>query len=141
MLYDLLRLDLDGWHPRDNVPQTKALLDQKMLGLNGLELWYVHLLNVGELPQPAKANPRYVISERLLENTKGHNARNKYVNYEELAGFLKEMGCTHKSNGKAWGWIFPPLAEARSAWRARAGGEWEWLTPDITDWGEKPKGP
>ena len=21
----------------------------------------------------------------------------------------------HKSNGKAWGWIFPPLAEARSA--------------------------
>jgi Family of unknown function (DUF5906) len=29
MLYDLLQLDLDGWHPRDNVPQTKALLDQK----------------------------------------------------------------------------------------------------------------
>ena len=57
MLYDLLRLDLDGWHPRDNVPQTKALLDQKMLGLNGLELWYVHLLNVGELPQPEQSQP------------------------------------------------------------------------------------
>jgi hypothetical protein len=141
MLYDLLRLDLDGWHPRDNVPQTKALLDQKMLGLNGLELWYVHLLNVGELPQPSKANPRYVISGRLLEDAKSHNARNKYTNYEELAGFLKEMGCTHKSNGKAWGWIFLPLAEARKAWRARAGGEWEWLTPDIVDWGEKPAGP
>jgi len=150
MLYDLLRLDLDGWHPRDNVPQTKALLDQKMLGLNGLELWYVHFLNVGELPHPLSfmsekkknpPNPQRVVSGRLLEDAKGHNARNKYTNYEELAGFLKEMGCTHKSDGKAWGWIFPPLAEARKAWRARAGGEWEWLTPDIVDWGEKPAGP
>ena len=41
MLYDLLQLDLDGWHPRENVPQTKALLDQKMLGMTGLEQWYV----------------------------------------------------------------------------------------------------
>ncbi len=146
MLYDLLRLDLDGWHPRDNVPQTKALLDQKMLGLGGLELWYVHLLNIGELPQSLmsekkkQANPRRVVSERLLENAKNHNARNKYTTYEELAGFLKEMGCIHKSDGKAWGWIFPPLSEAREAWSARARGEWEWLTPNITDWGEKPPG-
>jgi hypothetical protein len=138
MLYDLLRLDLDGWHPRDHVPQTKALLDQKMLGLSGLELWYVHLLNVGELPWPDKKNPRRASSEQLLESAKNHNARNKYTNFEELAGFLKEMACTHKSNGKAWGWIFPPLSEAREAWRARAGSGWEWLTPDITDWGEKP---
>ena len=146
MLYDLLHLDLDGWHPRDNVPQTKALLDQKMLGLGGLELWYVHLLNVGELPLPLmsekkkQANPRRVVSERLLENAKNHNAQNKYTTYEEIAGFLKEMGCIHKSDGKAWGWIFPPLSEAREAWSARARGEWEWLTPNITDWGEKPPG-
>ena len=84
MLYDMLALDLEGWHPRENVPQTKATTS------------------------------------------------------EELAGFLKEMGCTHKSNGKNWGWIFPPLSEAREAWRARAGGDWEWLTPGIADWGEKP---
>jgi hypothetical protein len=51
---------------------------------------------------------------------------------------MGEMGCIHKSNGKKWGWVFPPLTEARDAWRARAGGEWEWLTPDIADWGEKP---
>ena len=138
MLYDMLALDLEGWHPRDNVPQTKALLDQKMLGLGGLELWYVHLLNVGELPCPDKKNPRFVISKNLLEAAKNHNARNKYTTSEELAGFLKEMGCTHKSNGKNWGWVFLPLGEAREAWRARAGGDWEWLTPGIEDWGEKP---
>ena len=48
------------------------------------------------------------------------------------------MGCTHKSNGKAWGWIFPPLAEARQGWLARAGKTWEWLA-EIEDWGEKSK--
>jgi hypothetical protein len=136
MLYDMLALDLEGWHPRENVPQTKALLDQKMLGIGGLELWYVHLLNVGELPSPDKKNLRFVISKNLLEAAKNHNARNKYTTSEELAGFLKEMGCTHKSNGKNWGWIFLPLSEAREAWRARAGGDWEWLTPGIADWGE-----
>jgi hypothetical protein len=138
MLYDLLQLDLDGWHPRDNVPQTKALLHQKMLGLTGLQAWYVHLLGTGELPGPDAKNPRFVLAQRLLENAKNHNARNKYTTFEELAAFLKEMGCKHKSNGKAWGWVFPPLAEARETWRARAGGDWEWLAPDITDWGEKP---
>jgi Family of unknown function (DUF5906) len=138
MLYDMLQMDLEGWHPRENVPQTKALLDQKMLGLGGLELWYVHLLNVGELPRPDKKNPRFVISKNLLEAAKNHNARNKYTTAEELAGFLKEMGCAHKSNGKNWGWIFPPLPAAREAWQCRAGGDWEWLTPDIGDWAEKP---
>jgi Family of unknown function (DUF5906) len=60
MLYDLLQYDLDGWHPREHVPQTKALLDQKMLGMTGLEQWYVHLLSVGELPNPNPKNPRWV---------------------------------------------------------------------------------
>ena len=57
MLYDLLQLDLDGWHPREHVPQTKALLDQKMLGMTGLEQWYVHLLSVGELPNAKPEEP------------------------------------------------------------------------------------
>ena len=38
MLDEMLALDLKGWHPRENVPQTKALLDQKMLGIGGLEI-------------------------------------------------------------------------------------------------------
>jgi hypothetical protein len=41
-------------------------------------------------------------------------------------------------NSPSTGWIFPPLAEARAAWIALAGGHWEWLQPDISDWGEKP---
>lgn len=138
MLWDLLQLDLDGWHPREHVPQTKALLDQKMLGMTGLEQWYVHLLSVGELPRPSPKNPRWVLSETLIEDARNASPRNKYTTPEELAQFLREMNCTHKSNGKKWGWIFPPLAEARQSWLARAGNTWEWLAPAIEDWGEKP---
>jgi len=137
MLWDLLHLDLDGWHPREHVPQTKALLDQKMLGMTGLEQWYVHLLSVGELPKPNPKNPRWVLSEFLIADARNHSPRNKYTTPEELAQFLRDMNCIHKSNGKKWGWIFPPLAEARSSWLARAGKTWEWLA-DIEDWGEKP---
>jgi len=79
-----------------------------------------------------------VVSGRLLEDAKNHNARNKYLNFEMMTGFLKEMGCKHKSDGKAQGWVFLPLAKARRAWAARAGGEWDWLTPEVTDWGEQP---
>jgi hypothetical protein len=109
-----------------------------MLGLSGLEQWYVYGLGVGELSTPSKKNPRWVLSETLMEDAKAHNQRNKYTTSDELGRFLREMGCEHKSNGKKWGWIFPPLAEPREAWRSRAGGTWEWLTPEITDWGEKP---
>jgi hypothetical protein len=41
MLYDLLRLDLDGWHPRYDIPQTQALFDQKVQSLDGLDKWWL----------------------------------------------------------------------------------------------------
>jgi hypothetical protein len=79
-----------------------------------------------------------VLARFLLENAKAHSLRNKYTTVDDLAEFLKEIaGCTHKSNGQAWGWIFPPLTEARQSWLTRAGKNCEWLAPDITDWGEK----
>jgi hypothetical protein len=137
MLWDLLQLDLDGWHPRDNVPQTKALVEQKMLGLTGLQQWYVEKLSVGELPMPNAKNPRYALTKHLIEDAKVHNQRNRYVTDTEFGLFLRdEVGCQHKSNGKAWGWVFPPLAEARAAWLAKVGGGWDWLA-DIEDWGQK----
>ncbi len=148
MLYDLLRLDLDGWHPRENVPQTPALVEQKMLGLTGLEQWYVEMLSIGELPRPklgqlpgaGRKNPRRVAAKVLFESAKAFSPRNKFINETELGRFLKDQGCVHHSDGKGWGWVFPPLDEARNAWRDRAGGTWEWLAPDIGDWGEKPEG-
>jgi hypothetical protein len=140
MLWDLQRENLGNWHPRDNIPRTRALLEQKMLSLTGLEQWWVAMASSGDKPRGQKNNPRHVLSTVLLAAAKAHNRRNEFLNETELGNFMREMGCTHKSNGKAWGWIFPPLPEVRSAWLAKSGGHWEWLEPDLDDWGQKPEG-
>ena len=31
MLHELKRRDITGWHPRDSIPQTQALVEQKLL--------------------------------------------------------------------------------------------------------------
>lgn len=136
MLYDLLRVDLEGWHPRNDIPQTQALVDQKVQSLDGLEQWWFAKLNSGETPMPQKKNPRWVLSKGLLEEVMRHNARAKYVTEMELANFLKKMGCQHKSNGSNWGWIFPPIGEARRAWEIKFGGKCEWVRPDVEEWNE-----
>jgi hypothetical protein len=96
------------------------------------------MLDVGELPNPDKKNPRRVRSEALLEAAQKFSPRTKYINSTELGTFLDNMGCEHKSDGKKWGWVFPPLPEAREAWRLRSGGHSEFLEPNLDDWGAKP---
>jgi hypothetical protein len=138
MLYDMLRLDLKGWHPRDNVPQTKALTEQKMLSLGGMDQWYCNLLDRGELPSPQPKNPRMVLSHRLYQDAKAYTRKNSYLTETEFGRYLRyECGCQHKSTGAAWAWIFPPLPDARAAW-VRKFGDWPWQEPDLVDWGVKP---
>jgi hypothetical protein len=137
MLYDLLKMDLDGWHPRYEIPQTQALVDQKVQSLDGLEQWWLSKLSSGETPTAQEKNPRWVLSARLYEEALAHNARNKYLTDTEFGRFLGQMGCEHKSTGKAWGWVFPPLGEARRAWEIKMGGKFEWLRPEVTEWNEK----
>jgi hypothetical protein len=136
MLWDLRRMDLDGWHPRDAIPQTKELREQKLFSLGGMDQWYVYKLSVGELPWPSSKNPRQSLAEHLFNDCVAFSPRNRYLTETEFGLFLARRGCEHKSNGKKWTWVFPPLKEARAAWEADAGA-WDWLEPDLGDWGEK----
>jgi len=121
MLWDLQRMDLDGWHPRDAIPQTEALREQKLLSLTGMDQWYLHKLSVGELPMPNVKNPRQSLATNLFEDCKHYSARNTFITETEFGLFLRGRGCQHKSNGKKWTWIFPPLAECRKAWNPKPG--------------------
>jgi hypothetical protein len=136
MLWHLLRHDLKGWHPRNDIPKTQALRDQMVASLNGKQQWWLAKLHTGETPTPSPKNPRWVLSQRLLEEAKHFTQRNSYLEETEFGRFMGEMGCEHKSNGKAWGWIFPPIGEARAAWE-REFGPTEWLTK-VTEWNQKP---
>src|SRR5262249_14851223 len=57
MMHDLLAMNLKGWHPRNDVPQTRALQEQKLHSLSPENHWWLGLLQTGELPGPADTVP------------------------------------------------------------------------------------
>jgi hypothetical protein len=53
MMWDLQRLDLDGWHPRvipKSLLKGSALQEQQIHTLPPLEQWYLSLLEDGRIP-------------------------------------------------------------------------------------------
>ncbi len=50
MLWDLLQRDIAGWAPRDNVPATSALIDQKVQTMDDVERWWYNKLLDGMIP-------------------------------------------------------------------------------------------
>lgn len=49
-LHDMLARDIEGWHPRNDIPQNGALADQKLRGMDVEHSWWYSLLYGGELP-------------------------------------------------------------------------------------------
>ena len=47
-LHDMLKRDLDGWHPREDVPTTEAMGEQKLHGLKEVGRWWYEILRDGE---------------------------------------------------------------------------------------------
>ena len=146
MLYDLLHRDIRGWHPRYDIPQTDALLDQQQISLAFLDAWWVELLEVGVLPNSVVPNTvpsndfdvvRTIGSFERLEKKKGlytlareSSPRLKVESDHALGTFLRAKGCLSDKNvrtvnGHARGWKFPPLSEAREAWQEKI-KNWKW---------------
>lgn len=49
MLFDLKTRDISKFHPRKNVPQTKALANQKLQSLDSFDNWYYECLCSGDM--------------------------------------------------------------------------------------------
>jgi Family of unknown function (DUF5906) len=142
MFYDLQRMDLGDWHPReipDALLQNATLQKQQRLTLPPLEQWYSGLLHNGMLPGIWNGYPSRAYTKDLLEDARENYPRLKWdLSEVALANFLKdEVGCELKRSGKCNGWSFPPLEEARKAWVKRYGPT-DWRC-NATEWGGKPK--
>lgn len=59
MLHDLLAMDLKGWHPRWNIPQTGELMAQKLASLSGAAAVVHELLMRGETPLVERDDGRW----------------------------------------------------------------------------------
>src|SRR6516165_2968166 len=68
MLYDLLKLDLANWHPRE-VVRTKALAEQQERSLSALDEWWLEVLQTGVLVGASTKDPGRPVSNRYEETT------------------------------------------------------------------------
>jgi hypothetical protein len=147
MLHDLMRLDLQGWHPRQ-VVKTAALQEQQRQSLREYDEWLVGLLESGTL---AGARDQKTGAARLRgyeeEDFAGRRVRRKglyeqavelspalkYVSEHKLGSHLHGWGCWSVRTSQYRLWQFPPLKEMRASWEAKHPG-WRWHDPDLTEW-------
>lgn len=123
MLYDLQRLKLGDWHPR-NVPQTQALQEQKQRSFDPRFEWFESLISEGELPGAKKGDPT-VSANILYEHFKAQSPDIRHCSRTAFGTFLRSLGCIklHTAHGNVW--QFKSLAEHREHWVKRF-GHWDW---------------
>jgi len=139
MFYDLRKLDLEGWHPRE-IPKglltNPALQKQQSHNLPP----YLTLLHNGKLPGALKARPNTAYTRSLMDDAIERVPRLRWeLSDVGLRNFLTDEArigviCIKYRTAFANGWAFPPLPEYREAWSRRYGPT-KWDT-DIVDWGE-----
>ena len=145
MLYDLRRMELGDWHPRD-IPEavrtSAALQKQQVHNLPPLEQWYVMLLHNALLPGALNGRPSTAFTRNLIDDARAKVPRLRELTEVALRNFLldeESIGttCTKYRAAIGNGWTFPPLAEAREAWSRRY-GPITWENAEAVEWGKKP---
>lgn len=138
-LYDMLGLDLNGWHPRE-VYKTNALVDQKIRNLSPVHQYYLSLLHTGVLPNTLPHLPDVAMSsgvegqEGLFDHARRTVSELRQCQPQEITADLKKFGAVSYSTGNKRGWRFPPLSQARAEQEKLLPGI-QWDHPDVIDWG------
>lgn len=135
MLFDLRNMDLGGWHPREDIPATKALAHQKAHSLDPELKWLHGFLDSGILPWHHHNFFNEVKAQGFFDDARKMQGM-KFWYDTDLAAFLKKWGCKRKRRNGSW-WIFPPLATMRAKWLKDMpwsspfdGGAIEWTSSD-----------
>jgi hypothetical protein len=153
MMHELMNKDLGNWHPRDDVPQTAALLEQKIHSLNSEEAWWYDILQRGELPWGTDEN-NSCPSKRLFNNYTRYAGRQySRASQTTIGMFLNKHvpGLDHKqasykiiSNKQGdvkpvdgYVYFFPSLAECRKAFSKHMRQPITWQ-PGATTWNKEP---
>jgi hypothetical protein len=139
MMWDLRRLDLKGWHPRDNIPKNMALHEQQMLSLAPFEQFWLDLLQAAALIG-LNTNLLTVPSEIMYKLARDSSPFLKNTSNEQLATKFKYWGCVRndhyiENNGekkRVRGFKFLPLKEMRARWKKEfPATKWE---NEILEW-------
>lgn len=131
-LYDMLHLDLKGWHPRQDVPQTEALHGQQEESAKPIVHWIGNLLQEGHLPYEVRgddgevekvvaADDPSLFRVGLLHRIMRKNLQGGQFIHETTFGKVLEAHGAHLHKRASVGvWRkFVPLQEARALFRKK----------------------
>jgi hypothetical protein len=139
MFWDLGRMKLGEWHPRD-IPdvllQGAALRKQQERTLPPLEEWWFSTLHDGALPGAAPIMGKLgklntALTRELRDDARERVPRLRDLSDNALTDFLTDVDRIGVEVVK-WrysernGWTFPPLVECRAAWEVKYGPV-QWL--------------
>jgi hypothetical protein len=149
MLWDLQRMDLGDWHPRE-IPESllhgTALQQQQSLTRPPLEQWYLLLLQEGEVPgalinwdvlkyPKKKSRPSTAYTHSLKKDAIDRFPRLRYdLSDTMIRDFILDEGWPKGNDNKNNGYSLFPLKESREEWDRRYGPE-KWNT--MTEWRDR----
>ncbi|MDG1287901.1 MAG: DUF5906 domain-containing protein [Rickettsiales bacterium] len=145
MLYDLLNMDISGWHPRYDFPRTKALHEQMIAGLNPVEKAWFDRLVTGECLFENQQGELYHLATHTLVKYASDLSPRRNASPHSVATFLgisrynadgsrkqsRCMGFDKDDNLRPRGFWVPELHIARKIWD-QVMFPYEW--GDARDW-------
>jgi Family of unknown function (DUF5906)/Bifunctional DNA primase/polymerase, N-terminal/Primase C terminal 2 (PriCT-2) len=143
LLYDLLKMELGSWHPRDAIPHTQALVDQKLQAFrrDPMAFWWHGLLETaglelkkGKTKQSwedgdvdVNSTDKQFLAADLSEVARSMR-RHGTFSLTAVAQFLRKVGVDVEARDRTGNrvWRVPRLVEARAAFEDYVGGKLEW---------------
>ena len=134
MLFDLLRINLKGWHPRDDIPETEELKKQQAMSLSKYHKIVYEFLEYGDFPGEYTPRRTYEVkSKQLMDHMEDTHHRGTKIAFRLIGSVLTELGARTTSDPRIGRhWIFPSLNDMRKAWDKKyPKGEWKTSNEDV----------
>lgn len=120
MLFDLLEINLDDWHPRDYVPVTLELNKQINLTLRKQHRAVLTLLEEGKFPGEYTLDRLYCATSKQLHSYFEEIEPGVQKIPTRLIGpILRDIGAYPRHITIGTSWEFPTLQEARFNWEKK----------------------
>jgi hypothetical protein len=119
MLYDLLRMDLGNWHPRQGIPETPDKNREKQASAAPELQWLAGYLDSGVLDfQVERRGGAVVYASQFYEQARRSVLGLRPWSDNRFAEFLKSWGVVRRRSHTSH-WEFPLLADMREVWRKK----------------------
>ncbi|MGE3147806.1 MAG: primase-helicase family protein [Pseudorhodoplanes sp.] len=132
MLYHFQNWDLEGWHPRNNIPQTAIRQEQQERTMPPELKWLAGYLESGVLDWQHPKRSNWVEAGAFYEHARKAVQGLRFWTDIDFARFLDKWSIVQRRSNGSWR-AFPPLTELRAEWKRRFPTARE-FDPKISEW-------